>query len=241
MLVGKMINMLSSKIVTSDNIEKNKLVTFLNPYSYLIARKKIETFRKIDKIFIDGISLVLLLRIFRVKKTKRASFDMTSFAPKVFNYAIEKNISVYIIGTQKGVIDKAISNIKRKYTKLDIVGFRNGYFFDEKERKEVINGIVKIDPGIVFVGMGTPLQDKFLVCLRNAGWNGTGYTCGGFLHQAAKKLYYFPNWSNKYNIRWIYRIYDEPKLVYRYFVLYPKFLLLFIYDVFCNKFNNNKN
>lgn len=210
--------------------EKSHLVTFLNPYSYILARKNKELFENFS-IKIDGMLLVKVLNLFGFKDIKRESFDMTSLAPIVFKEAIEKNKTLYFIGTKPKVIDKAIENIKASYPKLNIVGFRDGYIKDE-EQNEIFESIKQLRPNIVICGMGTPLQEQFLVDLQNSGWDGIGYTCGGFLHQTAGNIQYYPKWIDKYNIRWIYRIYDEPKLFKRYFWEYPKFLGYFLYDFY---------
>ena len=66
----------------------SKLLTFLNPYSYLLARKEKELFEKFN-IFIDGMLLVKVLNLFGFKNIERQSFDMTSLAPIVFKKAIK--------------------------------------------------------------------------------------------------------------------------------------------------------
>ena len=101
------------------------------------------------------------------------------------------NKSIYFIGTKPKIIDKAIENIKESYPKLNIVGFRDGFVKDE-ERKSILESIKQLHPDIVICGMGTPLQEQFLVDLQNSGWNGVGYTCGGFLHQTAENIQYYP-------------------------------------------------
>jgi len=211
-------------------IKKNsrKINTFLNPYSYLLARKNKNLFRNFN-IKIDGILLVKILNLFGFKNIKRESFDMTSLAPIVFEDAIKENISIYFIGTKPKVIDEAVKNIKKSYPKLNIVGYRDGYIKDE-ERNNVFNNITRLNPDIIICGMGTPLQEQFLVDFQNTGWNGIGYTCGGFLHQVAGDIQYYPQWIDKYNLRWMYRIYDEPVLFKRYFGEYPKFFLYFFID-----------
>lgn len=218
--------------------DNNYLTTFLNPYSYLLARKNPQLLEEFDSICIDGIALVKILKIFGLADVVRKSFDLTSLAPIVFNDAIQTSKSIYFIGTKPKVIDQAIENIQLLYPKLEIVGYRDGYF--NNSSKSVLQNILDIHPNIVVCGMGTPLQEQILVDLQNIGWTGTGYTCGGFLHQTADNIQYYPNWVNKYNIRWVYRIYDEPKLFKRYFWEYPKFLMVFIYD-YINYRVNNKN
>lgn len=223
-----------------NNRNNKNLITFLNPYSYLLARKEKELFKNFN-IYIDGLLLVKVLHLFGYKDIKRKSFDMTSLAPIVFKEAIAKNQSIYFIGTKPKIIDKAIENILKAFSTLNIIGFRDGYI-KECERETLYESIKNLNPDIVICGMGTPLQEQFLVDLQNSGWNGIGYTCGGFLHQTAGDIEYYPKWVDKYNIRWMYRIYDEPKLFKRYFWEYPKFFGYFIYDyIIQKKFNKSEN
>jgi len=221
--------MLKTIILSHIDASEHQLNTFLNPYSYILARKNKELFKNFN-IKIDGILLVKLLNLIGFKEIKRESFDMTSLAPVVFKEAIKENKSIYFIGTKPKIIDKAIDNIKKSYPKLNIIEFRNGYFQDDNERIRCLKHIKELNPDIVICGMGTPLQEEFLIDLKKIGWDGIGYTCGGFLHQVAKDIHYYPAWINKFNLRWAYRIYDEPKLFRRYFLEYTKFFIYFIID-----------
>lgn len=217
---------------------KARNVTFLNPYSYLLARKNRDVFSQFDQIHIDGIALVKILKLFGLADVERKSFDMTSLAPIVFKDAIKTSRSIYFIGTEPGVIDLAVENIRSLYSELKIEGYRDGYFDGNSDRERTLKNIFELKPDIIICGMGTPLQEKFLLDLKKLGWEGIGYTCGGFLHQIAKKIDYYPKWIDKYHLRWVFRIYDEPKLFKRYFLEYPKFLIVFLYDYINYKVNN---
>jgi|AntDeeMinimDraft_5_1070356.scaffolds.fasta_scaffold11479_2 N-acetylglucosaminyldiphosphoundecaprenol N-acetyl-beta-D-mannosaminyltransferase len=222
-------------VLTKNHKKKGPLyntITFLNPYSYLIARKEIDTMRNIDCIMYDGFLLNFLMRFTGIN-TKRTSFDMTSLAPIVFHDASASGDDIYFIGSEEGVADKAATQFKYQFPSLKVRGTRHGFFTDRQERDDVIAGLVEEKPSIVIVGMGTPAQEKFLVDLKSAGWAGKGYTCGGFLHQTAHGgTQYYPEWMNRMNLRWLYRMIDEPKLIRRYFIDYPKFIFVFAYDLF---------
>jgi N-acetylglucosaminyldiphosphoundecaprenol N-acetyl-beta-D-mannosaminyltransferase len=130
---------------------------------------------------------------------------------------------------------EAVGILEKRYG-FKVSYSRNGFFESDEQRREVIRHIRQQEYDVVVCGMGTPLQEKFLVELKEAGWNGYGYTCGGYLHQLATKEKYYPKFFDKLNIRWIYRIYDEPKLYHRYFVLYPVFAFyFFMYCLLGNK------
>lgn len=210
--------------------EDPKLVTYLNPYSYLVARVLPERFARFDEIHADGIALVLFLRWFGVVRAERESFDMSSYAPILFADAAEKGDTVYFIGAKPEEIAAATKRIAEAFPTLRIAGCRHGYFGSEAERAEFIRSLVALAPDYVVCGMGTPLQEAFLLDLRTALWRGTGYTCGGFFHQSAQRLDYYPPWIDRLQLRWLYRIFNEPKLIRRYGWDYPKFVFVFCAD-----------
>lgn len=226
--------------LSSELVEHNSRInTFLNPFSYLLARKNLELFDKFDHIYIDGIFLVKCLNLFYKTEVKRISFDFTSLANMVFDEAEAKNKTIYFVGSTQNEIEGFINKVIKRYN-LNVLGYRNGYFSVD-EKNKFIKEIIELQPELIICGMGTPYQEDLLLSLKNAGWKGTGYTCGGFFHQIAstENEKYYPEFFDRFNLRWLYRIYDEPKLVKRYFLYYPWFLLVFIYDVIQHKLSKD--
>tara|TARA_R110001583_G_scaffold195466_1_gene373979 strand:+ start:4201 stop:4875 length:675 start_codon:yes stop_codon:yes gene_type:complete len=214
----------------TDASEKGKIHTFLNPYSYLVIRDKPELLKGFDHVLVDGQLMVKFLSIFGIAKVQRKSFDMTSLAPIVFKDAENTQEKVYLVGTTPNAIELAVSKLKLEYPNLNIIGYHHGYLDKEDDANIVIDSINLLEAGIVIVGMGAPRQEQFLLKLKQSGWKGTGFTCGGFFHQTSTKINYYPKWVDKFNVRWAYRIYDEPKLFTRYFILYPWALCLMMWD-----------
>ena len=211
------------------DLQECGIYTFINPYSYMLLRKS-KVLDQFDKIFVDGISLVKLLHVFGIR-TVRRSFDMTSLAPLVFETSISKNLTIYFLGSTQEDIENFIGTIRKTYPKLNIIGYRNGYFEDEEERTRTISDLLEKSPDVVIAGMGTPYQENFLIDLKKVGWNGKGFTCGGFIHQTAKEIDYYPSFFDKNNLRWFYRMIDEPKLIKRYFLQYPVSICLLLLDL----------
>jgi len=202
------------------------IYSFINPYSFLLLENKMELSDKVDFWLVDGISLVNYLNKNLNLNISRHSFDETSLAPLIFNYAKQLNLKIAIIGTKKDVIDEAVANISSRHS-INIEYSRNGYFNNSAEREECYSVIINRGIELVICGMGTPFQESFLIGLKEKGWNGYGFTCGGYLHQISKKVDYYPKFVDTYNLRWVYRIYDEPRLIKRYFFYYPLFFLKF--------------
>lgn len=236
-----LIHIITEKCASLDRagVASHKLVTFLNPYSYLLSRKNPDILREFDTIYCDGIVLIIFLRLFGVANVKRAGFDTNSVLPPLADKLIRENKSIYFIGSKESEIVEALKNIKKLYPELNIAGYRNGYFDGGQEIQNVINTIKELSPDVVVAGLGTPFQEEFLFNLRKSGWKGTGYTCGGFFHQTAKKACYFPKWIDKLNLRWVYRIFHEKGLIKRYLIEYPPFVFYFIKDWLSYKFEKN--
>lgn len=212
-------------------IQSKTIFTFLNPVSYLTARKNRELFNQFDGIFADGSILVAAIRLLYGEKIKRRSFDMTSLAPELFEYAEKNAKSIYIVASHQDELEKAIGVFKGRYPRLIFAGYRNGYFNSEVDRRVEIAKIIDVCPDFLIVGMGILSQEKFLLEAKNAGFNGTGFTCGGFIHQTARnEIDYYPRWVDKYNLRFLYRMYKEKHTRKRYLQAAFLFPLLFIKD-----------
>ena len=227
-------NTLQTKILNSSSDYGGCLTTFVNAYSYALLRKHPPLIRSFDHIHLDGILLQLIVKVIMNKTIPRLSFDFTSLAEPIFHTAQKQQQNVFLIGSKTQEIEQAARNIKQTFPGLDIIGFRNGYFDSDRTYRDVQKEITLLNPDIVIAGMGTPFQETFLVDLKKNGWKGTGFTCGGFFHQTAKNTEYYPEWADRFNLRWAYRILDEPYLFKRYTVDYLKGSLLFISDYLKN-------
>lgn len=194
-----------------------QIYTFLNPVSYLLALDNKELFTKFDGIFADGSLLVAAIRLLYGKKVVRKSFDMTSLAPKLFTYAANNNKTIYIVASKQEQVEKAIGIFKHRYSGIFIKGFRNGYFSSEAEQDEEAMHIADVNPDFLIVGMGAIMQERFLLKVKEAGYKGIGFTCGGFIHQTSKdEIEFYPAWVDRMNVRFLYRMYKEKHTRKRY-------------------------
>lgn len=217
-------SVLVEKIVTTEFVSikdvfarAGKVYTFLNPVSYLSALDNKELFVRFDGIFADGSILVAAIKLVYGKDVTRRSFDMTSLAPDLLSYAETHGKSVYIVASRQEQVEKAVGIFKERYPKLLVVGYRNGYFASEKEQDEEVRHIVEVNPDFLIVGMGALMQERFLLKVKDFGYRGIGFTCGGFIHQTAKdEIDYYPAWVNRMNLRFLYRMYKEKHTRKRY-------------------------
>lgn len=200
---------------------KGMMYTYLNPVSYLTALKEKALFGMMDGIFADGSLLVGAIRIVYGQKVTRRSFDMTSMALEVLAYANEYGRSVCVVATRQEMLEKTLRIFAEQYPNIVWKGCRNGYFATRTEMEEEARKIAESDPDYLIVGMGVKMQERFLLMCKEAGYKGIGFSCGGFIHQTAKhdsKVNYYPEWVDRLNLRFLYRMYKEPYTCKRYFI-----------------------
>lgn len=228
---------LISKIKTSESSypvvvfnETGRIYTFINPYSYHLVRKKVELFGQMDGLFVDGMLMCLLCNILYGLKIHRRSFDNTTVAKDLFSYLSHSRKSVYFVGASENEIVRSITNYRKAYPQMNIIGYRNGFFKTIEERKDTIEQIKRLSPDFLVVGMGAILQEEFLLEVKGEGFCGIGFSCGGYIRQSAEGIEYFPKWIDKFNLRAFYRLYKEKGMFRRLYNVLLEFPVLFIYD-----------
>ena len=208
-----------------------RIYTFLNPVSYLTAMEHKEVFARFDGIFADGSILVAAIKTLYGKAVERRSFDMTSLAPELFSFAERQGKTVYIVASRQEQVERAIGIFKERWPGLKFADHRNGYFSSESEMDEEAAKIVAAAPDFLIVGMGMLAQERFLLRVRDAGFRGIGFTCGGFIHKTARnEIDYYPGWVDRMNLRFLYRMYREKHTRKRYMQAALLFPARFLYE-----------
>lgn len=218
----KIVNFDASMLESKD-IE---VYSFLNPYSYFIIDEYVDKDKFI--FFADGISLVLLERLFGNSGLSRFSFDFTSLASIIFPYAEERQLSVALVGGTESEVELAKITIQNKYSNLVISFTHHGYIKDDF--LTVVEKMNVCKPDIVICGMGTPLQEAFILyCKDNVQSMRLGFTCGGFLSQIASNKDYFSPMLSRLHLRWFQRFLRHGYVRKRLLIDYPLFLVKYCF------------
>ena len=132
------------------------------------------------------------------------------------------NARIFLYGSKPGIATLAKENLKNKFPKINIVGECNGYC----DEKEVIYKIIESNADIVFVGIGTPKQENFIIENKEKFPSVKIFMpVGGSFDVISKTKKRAPNWVIKCNLEWLYRLFQEPKRIFRQFKLI-KFMYL---------------
>ncbi|SFH84860.1 WecB/TagA/CpsF family glycosyltransferase [Planctomicrobium piriforme] len=203
------------------------LVTFCNPLSVLMARKHVDfipLLKRFDLVHADGILLAKSASGIRRRPIARLSYDGNSVGLACWNRLKEINGTVALVGGVEGVA-QAAGNVLSE-SGLNVVYTHSGFFDGPEHRARVMQELIQLNPTAVISGMGAPHQERFVVALVDAGYQGFAATCGGYLDQLSKagKASHYPEWVNRLNLRFVHRVLSEPRrMLSRYVFDYAPF------------------
>lgn len=129
--------------------------------------------------------------------------------------AIEK-IGIYLYGSHPHVVKALQDNLITRYPGLRIVGSEPSVFrpLKEEENDALVRRINESGAGIVFIGLGCPLQERF--AYENRAKIKTVQICVGaaFDFHSGEKMR-APEWMRLNSLEWLYRLLQEPQRLFR--------------------------
>lgn len=181
-----------------------------------------------DLVLPDGAGAVWAGRYLGNEVPERvAGFDLYN---QLLKLSADKGYKVYFFGGAPGVAEAAKNKAEELYPGVQIVGCRNGYF-TEAEEEAIIKEINDAAPDMLFVALGAPKQEKWLVKYRNQLKPRVLMGIGGSFDVLAGKMERAPKWMQEASLEWAFRLYKQPSRFMRMLAL-PKFVLKVI---FCKK------
>ena len=111
--------------------------------------------------------------------------------------------------------------IKEKYPNVNLVGTTNGYV---KDKDKIMNDIKKLNPDVVMLALGVPVQEKLIYKHIKKYTKGIFIGVGGSFDVISGMKKRAPKIFIKTNTEWLYRIAKEPKRLKRFWNNNIKFL-----------------
>jgi exopolysaccharide biosynthesis WecB/TagA/CpsF family protein len=147
----------------------------------------------------------------------------------VCDQAAVNEIGVYLYGSYPNVVENLRDNLIARFPKLRIVGCEPSVFrqLTKREDEALVDRIDRSGAGIVFLGLGCPLQEIFAYAHR--GRIPAVQICVGAafdFHAGNKKM--APVWMQQYSLEWVFRLTQEPRRLWpRYIITNTMFLMYF--------------
>lgn len=178
-----------------------------------------------DLINVDGMGVIFGCKLFSVKPPERVTgvdlfYDLLQLANK------NKN-SVYFLGATQKTIEQLVFMVSKNFPDINICGSQNGYFNGDFEA--AISNINKAKPDLLFIGMKSPEKEMLAYRYQKDIHTKVIIGVGGTFDVYTGKVERAPKWVQNLGFEWLFRVYQEPKRMWkRYLLSNSRFLILLI-------------
>lgn len=179
-----------------------------------------------ELVFCDGFGVMLAARMLGHQIPQRITY--ADWIWQLAEFAEPQGIAFFFVGARPGVAQKAAERLRARFPDLRIVGVHHGYFDrspDSEENKALVRQINASKPNILIIGLGMPLQERWLV----ENWPrinaNIALTGGAVFDYVSGDLSRAPRWMTNHGLEWLGRLLIEPRRLWkRYLIGNPLFL-----------------
>jgi N-acetylglucosaminyldiphosphoundecaprenol N-acetyl-beta-D-mannosaminyltransferase len=204
-----------------DNREKAFIVA-INPEKIIKAQEDpalMKLLNSADFQIPDGIGVILASKFKGGQIRERVTgIDMML---KLCEMAAKHQKKIFLYGGKPGRADEAKVKLEEMYPGIHIAGTLHGY---EKDQQVVRDAINQSQADIIFVAMGSPAQENWIIANKEQLHPSVYQGVGGSFDVISGKIERAPESFQKLGLEWLYRLIKEPWRIKRQAVL-PLFLI----------------
>lgn len=182
-----------------------------NP-EFILAAEKDEEFRTIlnraDLTLADGVGVAHAARL--LGRPLQARVPGIDFAAQLLDTLCRSGRAprLFLLGAKPGVAQEAGERLVQAYPGLVLCGARDGYF---DEDAPVVREIAQAQPDLVFVCLGAPKQERWMVRCGPLTGCRLCVGLGGALDVFAGRVQRAPERWRKLGLEWAYRLVTQPE------------------------------
>jgi N-acetylglucosaminyldiphosphoundecaprenol N-acetyl-beta-D-mannosaminyltransferase len=169
-------------------------------------------------VFCDGAGVIWAARLQGRVIPERITY--ADWMWRLADFCEAQGYSLFFLGAQPGVAEKAAAKLIERFPSLRIKGCRDGFFkLEGPENDAVVDQVNHAGADILVMGLGMPRQEEWLV--KNwprvhAAVALTGGACFDFVSGSVPRC---PRFMAENSLEWLYRLYVEPRRMFRRYVL----------------------
>ncbi len=215
--------------------DRKKSYICVAPVSTVMECQKDEHYRKIvnkaQMITPDGMPIVWLGRLAGNTTIERTYGPDLMLA--MCRICAENGFKIFLYGGTQETCQQLELNLLAKFPKLNIVGLFSPPFrpLSDEENQRMIQEINKMNPDILWVGLGSPKQDIWMYTNRDKLDVPVMVGVGAAFDFLSGNKIQAPRWIQRSGLEWLFRLCCEPRRLWRrYLIGNPMFLCLLLKD-----------
>jgi len=129
----------------------------------------------------------------------------------------EGGLSFWFLGAAPGVAEEAMRRCRERFPRSRFLGASDGF---AKDWNPVIAEISAARPDVLLVGMGVPLQEKWIAAhIGDLKGVGAVVAIGALLDFLSGRVRRAPVWMRRAKLEWVWRLAIEPRRMFRRYVI----------------------
>ncbi len=186
---------------------------------------------------VDGTPVLWAAKFFGEPLKEKISGS--DFVPRICELSAEKGYRIFFLGGREGAAVKAKEVMEARYSGTKIVGTYcppMGFENDEAECQRIFDAVKDAKPDILFVGLGSPKQDRWIEKYHQLLGVPVSMGIGVTFEFIAGMVQRAPKWMQKNGLEWSWRLAMEPRRLWkRYLVDDVQFLPIVLKQKFQNR------
>lgn len=177
----------------------------------------------------DGMPMVWLCRRAGYVQTERVYGPDLMLA--MCKRAAEKGYTCFLYGGKEGVPELLRDALQAKFPNLQVVGTYSPPFrpMTISEDQSVIDMINEANPDIIWVGLSTPKQERWMSDHRSRLKAPVLLGVGAAFDFHTGQVPQAPPWMQRNGLEWLFRLVQEPRRLWRRYIIgNPYFLILLV-------------
>ena len=176
-------------------------------------------FASADVIEIDSTPLIAWGRLMGHRLSTENRCTYLDWRESFWARAQTEGWRVFHLGCAPQVGSRATAAIRARFPGVEI-GERNGFFdMAGADNEAVLAQIAAFDPDILFVGMGMPRQEQWILANRQRLGRAVIFPIGAAFDYEAGIVPTPPRWAGRLGLEWLFRFAVEPRRLFeRYFI-----------------------
>ncbi|HTX51222.1 MAG TPA: WecB/TagA/CpsF family glycosyltransferase [Caulobacteraceae bacterium] len=180
-----------------------------------------------DLIEIDSTPLLFWANLVGMGLTRQHRSTYLDWRDDFWRLASRNRWRVFCLGATTAVNAVAVARLSAQWPGAVIAG-HDGYFDQRREsaeNAEIVSAINEFRPDVLFVGMGMPLQETWIVENYAALASGVVLSVGAAFDYEAGAQSPAPRIYGELGLEWLYRLAREPRRLFRRYLIEPWFLV----------------
>jgi N-acetylglucosaminyldiphosphoundecaprenol N-acetyl-beta-D-mannosaminyltransferase len=186
-----------------------------------------EFLNRAELVRLDGAGVSLAARLLGYAPPARSTW--ADFGWSLAEHAAARGDRLFLFGGKPGVAEAAARRLRECNPSLCVVGIQHGYLDfkkDSKENRDLIEALNVSSADILIVGLGMPLQERWISENRHRINIPVIMTGGGVFDFLSGRVRRAPRWMLDHGMEWLFRLCIEPYRMWRrYLIGNPLFVL----------------